>query len=115
MEKKDIIKKYNQKIKILKKHNKLYFSNDKPQISDSEYDKIKKEILNLEKKYKFLKKNNLVGSPPSNKFTKVKHLVPMLSLSNAFDENDMRVIVMTVPIENSTILKTRHTGYTESS
>ena len=89
MEKKDIIKKYNQKIKILKKHNKLYFSNDKPQISDSEYDKIKKEILNLEKKYKFLKKNNLVGSPPSNKFTKVKHLVPMLSLSNAFDHQDM--------------------------
>tara|TARA_B100000886_G_scaffold237520_1_gene166376 strand:+ start:1253 stop:3271 length:2019 start_codon:yes stop_codon:yes gene_type:complete len=90
MEKKDIIKKYNQKIKILRKHNKLYFSDDDPQISDSEYDKIKKEIFDLEKKYKFLKKNNLVGSPPSNKFTKVNHLVPMLSLSNAFDNQDMK-------------------------
>ncbi len=90
MEKKDIIKKYNYQIKILKKHNKLYFSEDKPQISDAEYDKIKKVILDLEKKYTFLKKNNLVGSTPSNKFKKVKHLVPMLSLSNAFDNQDMK-------------------------
>ena len=35
MEKKDIIKKYKQKIKILKKHNKSYFSDDDPQISDT--------------------------------------------------------------------------------
>ena len=56
MEKKDITKKYNNKKKILKKHNKLYFSNDNPEISDSDYDKLKKEIIDLEKKYKFLKK-----------------------------------------------------------
>ena len=94
MEKKDITKKYNNKIKILKKHNKLYFSNDNPEISDSDYDKLKKEILDLEKKYKFLKKetkkNDLVGAPPSNKFKKVKHLVPMLSLSNAFENQDIK-------------------------
>ncbi len=94
MEKKDITKKYNNKKKILKKHNKLYFSDDNPKISDSDYDKLKKEILDLEKKYKFLKKdtekNDLVGAPPSNKFKKVKHLVPMLSLSNAFENQDIK-------------------------
>ncbi len=93
MEKKEIIKQYNKKIKILKTHNKLYFSEDNPEISDSEYDLIKKEVLELEKRYSFLKKNTennkLFGSPPSNKFKKRKHLVPMLSLSNAFETKDM--------------------------
>ena len=84
---------YKKKINLLKKHNKLYFNNDRPIISDSEYDSLKQEIINLEKKNNFLKKLNLnkkiVGSPPSNKFKKIKHLKPMLSLSNAFDKNDM--------------------------
>ena len=48
---------------------------------------LKKEVLNLEKENSFLKKlkltKKLVGSPPSNKFKKIKHLKPMLSLSNA--------------------------------
>ena len=85
---------YKKKINLLKKHNKLYFNKDKPQISDAEYDSLKKEIINLEKKNKFIKNLNInkgvVGSPPSNKFKKIKHLKPMLSLSNAFDGNDMK-------------------------
>ncbi len=85
--------KYKGLIKNLKKHNKLYFNNDNPQISDSEYDKLKLEILKLEKKYpelkKIIKTKSFVGSPPSNKFKKIKHLRPMLSLANAFDKNDM--------------------------
>ena len=92
--KKEIIKKYKEKIDILKKHNKLYFSKDNPEVSDAEYDKIKKEIFDLKVKFKFLKKlsinNNLVGAPPSNRFKKIKHLVPMLSLSNAFNFEDMK-------------------------
>ena len=84
---------YRKKINLLKKHNKSYFDNDNPTISDSEYDSLKKEIFNLEKKNNFLNKLNLnkkiIGSPPSNKFKKVKHLKPMLSLSNAFDKKDM--------------------------
>ncbi len=90
----EIINVYKKKISLLKKHNKLYFSSDSPIISDSEYDSLKNEILNLEKSNSFLKKLNLnkkvVGSPPSNKFKKIKHLKPMLSLSNAFDKNDMK-------------------------
>ncbi|MBD1172329.1 NAD-dependent DNA ligase LigA [Pelagibacterales bacterium SAG-MED05] len=90
----EIINLYKKKISILKKHNKLYFNNDSPIISDIEYDNLKKEIINLEKNNDFLKKLNLnskiVGSPPSDKFKKIKHLKPMLSLSNAFDKNDMK-------------------------
>ena len=89
----EIINKYKKKIKVLKKHNKLYFNNDNPIISDSEYDDLKKEILNFEKNYDFLNQLNLnkeIGATPSNKFQKIKHLKPMLSLSNAFDEKDMK-------------------------
>tara|TARA_X000001036_G_scaffold37450_1_gene30361 strand:+ start:298 stop:2331 length:2034 start_codon:yes stop_codon:yes gene_type:complete len=95
-----IIDNYKKKINLLKKHNKLYFNNDKPIISDSEYDKLKREITNLEKKNNFLQNLNLnskiVGSPPSNKFKKIKHLKPMLSLSNAFDKNDMKDFISKV-------------------
>ena len=91
--KKEVKEFYKKKINILKKHNKLYFNNDSPIITDSEYDELKKEIINTEKKNDFLKNLNLlksvVGSPPANKFKKIKHLKPMLSLSNAFDKNDM--------------------------
>ena len=89
-----IINKYKEKVKLIKKHNKNYHSKDSPTISDSAYDVLKNEILNLEKKYIFLKKfpsiTKLVGADPSNKFKKIKHLKPMLSLSNAFDKKDMK-------------------------
>ena len=46
---------YSKKINELKKHNKLYFEDSAPIISDKDYDKIKKDILNLEKKFSYLK------------------------------------------------------------
>ena len=88
-----LINKYKKKINLVKKHNKLYFTKDNPEITDAQYDELKKEIFDLEKKNNFLKDlnlNQIVGSPPSNKFEKIKHLKPMLSLSNAFDKNDMK-------------------------
>ena len=89
-----IIDNFKNKIKILKKHNQSYYAKDNPTISDAEYDIIKKELLALEKKYPYLKKitsvDKIVGTPPLNKFKKVKHLLPMLSLSNAFNETDMK-------------------------
>ena len=88
---------YKKKINLLKKHNRFYFDNDNPKITDAEYDSLKKEILTLENKHNFLKKLNLnkgiVGSTPSKKFKKIKHLKPMLSLSNAFNSNDMQDFV----------------------
>ena len=89
----NIIKNFKKKIQVLKKHNDLYFNHDEPLISDKEYDDLKKELIDLENKNTFLKDLNLfrklVGSPPKNKFKKIKHLRPMLSLSNAFEKKDM--------------------------
>ena len=88
-----LLKIHQSKIKNLKKHNNYYYNNDSPLINDFEYDKIKKELLELEDKFPFLKKNesvsNIIGAKPLNKFNKIKHLKPMLSLSNAFNKDDM--------------------------
>ena len=96
-EKDEIIKKFKSKIKDLKLHNKLYHGDDNPKISDADYDKLKEEIFTIEKKYSFIKDlnltKNLVGFSASNKFKKIRHLKPMLSLANAFDENDIKVFI----------------------
>ena len=94
MIKKELTKNYNLKIKELKKHNKLYYELSKPIITDSQYDVLKKEILELESKYKFLKNkyspSETVGYKTSKSFDKFKHKVPMLSLSNAFYPDDLK-------------------------
>ena len=88
-----LIKNFKKKVKELKKHNNFYYNNDRPIITDKAYDDLKKEIFDLEEKNIFLKDlnltDNLVGSLPTNKFKKIKHLRPMLSLANAFDKKDM--------------------------
>jgi DNA ligase (NAD+) len=93
MDKKLIKKDYHQKIKKLIENNYLYFEKNKTKIDDFEYDLLKKEILDLEKKYNFLRHKNspssIVGYKPSKKFKKIPHKVPMLSLGNAFSENDL--------------------------
>ena len=54
--KKELIKKnYLTKIKLIQKHNKFYYDENEPSITDQEYDILKNEILSLEKKYPFLK------------------------------------------------------------
>ena len=77
-----------------KKHNKFYFERDNPKISDAEYDTLKKEIIDLENKISFLKDyssiSSMIGSKPSNKFKKIDHLKPMLSLSNVFNKRVWR-------------------------
>ena len=87
------LKEYKEKIALIEKLNKAYYHNDKPLVSDAEYDKIKNDILNFEKKNpKIIDKNSptkKVGFTPSEKFSKVKHLVPMLSLDNAFTKDDV--------------------------
>jgi len=94
MMKDELIKKYNLKIKEINKHNKLYHELSRPKISDAEYDSLRNEIKELEKKYNFLKKKNSptenVGYKPSKTFDKFEHRVPMLSLSNAFGIEDLR-------------------------
>jgi DNA ligase (NAD+) len=92
---KDLINKdYLKKIKLLQKYNKNYHEKDKPIVSDQDFDLLKKVIINLEDKYSFLindlSPTRSVGFKPSKIFKKANHRVPMLSLSNAFDENDLK-------------------------
>tara|TARA_Y100001970_G_scaffold91536_1_gene115483 strand:- start:6593 stop:8614 length:2022 start_codon:yes stop_codon:yes gene_type:complete len=95
MKNRNLIKnKYLIKIKELKEHNQRYYEKSNPKISDAEYDILKKEILDLEKKYDFLKSKDSpsisIGAKPSKNFLKSKHRVKMLSLSNAFDREDLK-------------------------
>jgi DNA ligase (NAD+) len=90
----NIIKNYLDKIKVIERHNKSYYDKDSPSISDQKYDKLKQAVLELEKKFLFLKEygsiKDKVGFTPSSKFNKIKHSKPMLSLANAFDINDIK-------------------------
>ena len=87
------LKEYKEKITLIQKLNKAYYHKDKPLVSDAEYDKIKKDILDFEKKNPDIvdidSPSEKVGFAPSEKFSKVKHLVPMLSLDNAFTKDDV--------------------------
>jgi DNA ligase (NAD+) len=93
MNKKKIESKYIKKIKLLNKLNKFYYEESNPKVSDKEYDELKKEILILEKSFDFLKSakspSKIVGYQPSKNFKKIRHRTPMLSLANAFNEEDL--------------------------
>lgn len=77
----------------LNKHNHQYHVLDDPLISDAEYDALFSELLGLEEQHPSLKTadspTQRVGAPPLQSFATVKHSVPMLSLANAFSEDDM--------------------------
>ena len=84
---------YKNKLKLINEYNKFYYDRNKPKVSDKDYDELKKDILNLEKKYEFLKSikspSKIVGYKPSRNFKKALHRAPMLSLGNAFSEDDL--------------------------
>ncbi len=93
MKKKKIEKEYNEKIRKITKLNKFYYQKNNPIVDDSEYDTLKRNILELESKFPYLKSKNspsvIVGFKPSKNFKKAPHRVPMLSLANAFDQDDL--------------------------
>ncbi len=84
---------YLKKIKLFQKYNKYYYDLNKPIVNDFVFDELKRQILNLEKEYTHLyhkdSPKNSVGFQPSKLFKKVKHRIPMLSLSNAFNKEDL--------------------------
>ena len=77
----------------IRRHDALYYAEDNPEISDADYDKLRREIEDIEKQYPELitkdSPTQTVGISPSKGFKKVKHAVPMLSLSNVFSEEDV--------------------------
>lgn len=78
----------------LHRHNALYHIHDRPEISDAEYDRLFRELLQLEAAYPELvtpsSPSRRVGAPPLKEFTSVRHSLPMLSLENAFNDQEMR-------------------------
>ena len=93
MNKKKIQKEYDKKIKKINEYNKYYYNNSSPLVYDEVYDKLKQNIFSLEKEFEFLKSekspSETVGYKPSKNFNKIHHKVPMLSLANAFGEDDL--------------------------
>jgi len=88
-----IKKNYKKKIELYNYYNKKYYDQNISEIPDAAFDNLKNEIIDLEKKNTFLSNkkspSQSVGYKPSKNFKKVKHGVPMLSLANAFDRNDL--------------------------
>src|ERR1700685_677030 len=79
--------------KQLAEYDRLYFQEDAPAVSDAEYDALRKRNTAIEERFPALVRADSpslrVGAKPSEKFAKVVHRVPMLSLDNAFDEEDV--------------------------
>jgi DNA ligase (NAD+) len=91
---KEILAKYNQVLEKLLDWNKDYYLNSAPVVDDAVYDAHMDELLELEAEYPELisplSPSQYAGSSvSSSKFTKVKHLIPMISLANAFGEQDI--------------------------
>ncbi len=113
--KKDILKEYADKKKLLLKYDHHYFNLDSPLISDAKYDEVKLKLIKLEDKFSYLKKygsiKSKIGAPLTKKFKKIKHSKPMLSLSNTFDAEGMKDFISKV----SNYLNTDNKNFTFSS
>ncbi|MGZ5252551.1 MAG: NAD-dependent DNA ligase LigA, partial [Caldimonas sp.] len=77
----------------LERHDRAYYQEDAPKISDAEYDALRKRFNAIEARFpEFVSSESpsqKIGAAPSGKFRKVRHAVPMLSLDNAFAEGDV--------------------------
>ncbi|MEE8581272.1 MAG: NAD-dependent DNA ligase LigA [Myxococcota bacterium] len=78
----------------LARHDRLYYAEDRPVISDAEYDALFRELVALEERHPDLRPPNSpsgrVGEPPAEGFASQPHLSPMLSLDNAMSEDGLR-------------------------
>lgn len=74
-------------------HNRRYYAQDNPSISDFEYDRLMQELLQIEQRFPELctplSPSQRVGSAPQDEFKQIEHEMPMLSLSNAFADDDV--------------------------
>jgi DNA ligase (NAD+) len=79
--------------RLIERANAAYYVLDKPELSDAEYDRLFRELQELEAKHPELQTpdspTHRVGAPPAAAFKKHRHVVPMLSLANAFNEQEL--------------------------
>ena len=92
MAKPQVLKRANRLRDELNRHNNLYFVLDQPEISDAQYDKLFRELRQLEEQHPELvtpdSPTQRVGAEPAEWFAEARHPVPLLSLANAFDEEE---------------------------
>lgn len=90
----DAKKRIQELTKIINQANYEYYNLDNPTITDQEYDKYLRELINLEEKYPDLADPNSpskrVGGEAIDKFNKIAHAIPMISLANVFNEEEIR-------------------------
>ncbi len=95
-----IRREYENLCREIERHNRLYYELDSPEISDEEYDLLYRRLEELEKSYPELvspdSPTHRVGGKPLEKFEKVEHIEPMLSLDNAFNEDELSEFVRRV-------------------
>ena len=90
----DHVKRASWLCEEIEKHNRLYYQEAKPEISDKEYDKLLKELVDLEKKHPELANANSptqrVGGAPIDGFVTLKHRLPMLSIDNTYSPSELK-------------------------
>lgn len=93
MDKTAVVAQMRQLIQLIQKHNHAYYVMDQPSIEDSEYDQLFHQLKALEEQYPDLTQpdtpTNKVGAKPLAKFESITHTVPMLSLGNVFNQEDL--------------------------
>ncbi|HPQ45211.1 MAG TPA: NAD-dependent DNA ligase LigA [Syntrophales bacterium] len=96
MRKKKAIQRIEELRDLINYHNRRYYQLDDPEISDSEYDQLMRELIALENSHNVGEQIDMsfsptqrVGAAPLEKFDSIPHLYPMLSLANAFSEEDI--------------------------
>lgn len=94
MDRKEAKKKIDELKSIIRRHDRLYYVQNAPEISDNEYDRIYRSLKDLESAHpEFLTSDSptqRVGGSPSKGFSTVKHIVPMLSMDNTYSAEEMR-------------------------
>src|SRR5687768_12736692 len=81
----------------VRRHDEAYYVHARPTISDQDYDRLYRELLDLERQFPDLvtpeSPTQRVGGTPLSEFKPVQHLVPMLSLDNTYSQSEVREFV----------------------
>ncbi|MCH7709974.1 MAG: NAD-dependent DNA ligase LigA, partial [Myxococcales bacterium] len=90
----DVQRRMDELIEAIDRHSRLYYLEDAPEISDAEWDRLLRQLQALEEAHPDLLRpdspSQRVGAPPAEGFAEVRHRVPMLSLANAKNADEMR-------------------------